>query len=113
MQNDVNDPHWHGSFCDDKLCQEWEGDCDVDSHCAGSLKCGNNNCPDQFNWPVHHDCCYMPGNDNIVFPFYKNWNVGHKTLDGLGQAPAHLKFFLLYSEITVSMHICITIKMSL
>ena len=50
-----------GSFCNNNLCQEWEGDCDIDSHCSGSLKCGNNNCPAHFYWPSGHDCCYMPG----------------------------------------------------
>ena len=25
-------------------CGEGEGDCDTDEDCAGSLKCGNNNC---------------------------------------------------------------------
>ena len=68
-----NATHWflanpYGYFCNINLCQEWEGDCDDDSQCAGSLKCGNDNCPAQFNWPSEHDCCEMPGNDNIVFP---------------------------------------------
>ena len=46
-----------GQYCASNLCQEWEGDCDDDSECAGSLKCGNDNCPAQFNWPATHDCC--------------------------------------------------------
>ena len=64
-----------GSFCNNNLCQEWEGDCDKDSDCAGSLKCGNNNCPAHFYWPSGHDCCYMPGNDNIVPCIQAEWRL--------------------------------------
>ena len=64
------------SFCNNNLCQEWEGECDEDSQCAGSLKCGENNCPAQFNWHAERDCCYESGNDTIVFPFHKNWDSG-------------------------------------
>jgi len=39
-------------------CQENEGDCDNDSECAGSLVCGNDNCP-SINPLAHRfaDCC--------------------------------------------------------
>ena len=40
-------------------CSIGEGDCDKDSHCAGSLVCGKNNCK-QFNnaWSdASFDCC--------------------------------------------------------
>ena len=56
----------NGEFCTENLCQEWEGDCDHDSECAGSLKCGTNNCPAQFNWNPTEDCCYKPGSDNAM-----------------------------------------------
>ena len=53
-----------GSFCstNGRLCQEMEGDCDNDIECAGSLKCGTDNCnlPGQSTWPSSHDCCYQP-----------------------------------------------------
>ena len=38
-------------------CNVGEGDCDSDSHCAGSLKCGTNNCA----WGGTDDCCYGGG----------------------------------------------------
>ena len=53
---------YDGSFCSagGRLCQEGEGDCDGDNECAGSLKCGVDNCnrPEQNTWPSHYDCCY-------------------------------------------------------
>ena len=55
-----------GSFCNSNLCQEWEGDCDTDSHCAGSLKCGKDNCPAEFNWDKTEDCCYKQGNCHFI-----------------------------------------------
>jgi len=43
-----------------KPCKEGEGDCDYDSHCAGDLKCGNNNCQgDTFD--STDDCCIAGG----------------------------------------------------
>ena len=55
---------YDGSFCSagGRLCQEGEGDCDGDNECAGSLKCGEDNCnrPEQNTWPSHYDCCYQP-----------------------------------------------------
>ena len=46
-------------FCGAKLCQEWEGDCDSDDECAGSLICGKDNCnqPQHNSWPSDSDCC--------------------------------------------------------
>ena len=48
-------------FCsrDGRLCQEMEGDCDHDNECAGSLKCGTDNCGSAYggDW----DCCAQPG----------------------------------------------------
>ena len=42
-----------------RLCQEMEGDCDHDHECAGSLKCGTDNCGSGYggDW----DCCAQPG----------------------------------------------------
>ena len=50
-------------FCSQngRLCQEMEGDCDNDNECAGSLKCGADNC--ESNYPGNYDCCYLPGDD--------------------------------------------------
>ena len=46
-------------------CDEGEGDCDKDSHCEGTLKCGKNNCrelyPDDDSIYKRLDCCYNPG----------------------------------------------------
>ena len=47
----------------DDPCHEGGGDCDQDSDCIGSLKCGNNNCRNEFssdgsNWSSAADCCF-------------------------------------------------------
>ena len=47
----------------DNPCYEGGGDCDRDSDCIGSLKCGNNNCRNEFssdgsNWSSAADCCF-------------------------------------------------------
>ena len=47
----------------DDPCYEGGGDCDRDSDCIGSLKCGNNNCRNEFssdgsNWSSAADCCF-------------------------------------------------------
>ena len=45
-------------------CDEGEGDCDKDSHCEGTLKCGKNNCRglyDNNSIKKSMDCCYDPG----------------------------------------------------
>ena len=47
----------------DDPCHEGGGDCDSDSDCIGSLKCGNNNCRNEFssdgsNWSSAADCCF-------------------------------------------------------
>ena len=43
-------------------CSVAGGDCDTDSHCAGSLTCGTNNCLADFSssgssWDSAADCC--------------------------------------------------------
>ena len=52
--------HITGNCCNEpgKPCYEGEGDCDRDSHCAGDLVCGKDNCR-RFNpaSPATHDCC--------------------------------------------------------
>ena len=62
-------------------CGYGQGDCDMDSECEGSLKCGNDNCVGSSNVDIvfgsHFDCCY-PGlsikekdaNTEIIFFFY-------------------------------------------
>ena len=42
-------------------CGIGEGDCDTDSQCSGSLKCGTDNCGSNF--PKGFDCCYNQGKD--------------------------------------------------
>ena len=37
-------------------CKEFEGDCDTDDDCEGSLICGIDNCGSSFKWPKA-DCC--------------------------------------------------------
>ena len=39
-------------------CGSGEGDCDSDSDCIGSLKCGSNNCDTSLGFPPDYDCCY-------------------------------------------------------
>ena len=55
------------SFCskNEILCQEWEGDCDEDLECEGTLRCGSNNCPAENNWSHDVDCCYQPLNKDV------------------------------------------------
>ena len=47
-----------GWYCctSSNLCGADQGDCDVDSECAGSLICGTNNCPSGFYYSGF-DCC--------------------------------------------------------
>ena len=56
-------------------CNVGGGDCDLDSHCSGSLTCGNNNCRNDFsssgsNWASSADCCegiYFITNTFVIF----------------------------------------------
>ena len=56
-------------------CNAGGGDCDLDSHCSGSLTCGNNNCRNDFsssgsNWASSADCCegiYFITNTFVIF----------------------------------------------
>ena len=43
------------------LCGIGEGDCENDSHCFGSLKCGSNNCDTSLGFGPAWDCCYDDG----------------------------------------------------
>jgi len=44
-------------------CDEGQGDCDADSHCAAGLKCGQNNCKEFHpNALGDTDCCFKPAN---------------------------------------------------
>ena len=53
MRCDPKNNHW--SCCSDTTpCGVGEGDCDRDSHCAGDLKCGKDNCPAGHG---NMDCC--------------------------------------------------------
>ena len=45
----------------DKPCGIYEGDCDDNDECLGTLKCGEDNCLD-VGLPIGNlpDCCYDP-----------------------------------------------------
>ena len=63
---------WGGDSCctSSNTCKEGEGDCDLDSDCAGVLVCGTDNCR---NGPLGYlggydstdDCCKKPSKYNI------------------------------------------------
>ena len=49
----------------DHPCKEGQGDCDSHSECMPGLKCGVNNCRNQFStsssaWHSTADCCFKP-----------------------------------------------------
>ena len=51
---------WQDLFCSpDAPCSFSQGDCDSDDECAGSLKCGSDNCnqPQHNSWRFDADCC--------------------------------------------------------
>ena len=41
-------------------CGIGKGDCDKDADCEAGLKCGVNNCDNDFP-SYHYDCCFNPG----------------------------------------------------
>ena len=45
------------------ICDNGEGDCDLDSQCRGRLKCGDNNCAG-LTFDTTDDCCWDAG---VVF----------------------------------------------
>ena len=48
----------------DYPCDEFQGSCQDDSHCAGKLKCGRNNCnKTTFHWDQAR-CCQ--GNCSVI-----------------------------------------------
>ena len=47
-------------------CGIGEGDCDTDSQCSGSLKCGTDNCDTSLGFPTGYDCCYQGKDTNIA-----------------------------------------------
>ena len=54
-----------GDFCCSwtNICDNGEGDCDLDSQCRGRLKCGDNNCAG-LTFDTTDDCCWDAG---VVF----------------------------------------------
>ena len=50
---------------DSEKCGVGEGDCDYDSDCHGSLKCGHNNCPQVVTFGSGDDCCYYEYAGNL------------------------------------------------
>ena len=72
-------------FCSQngRLCQEMEGDCDNDNECAGSLKCGADNC--ESTYPSNYDCCYLPGDvvDNKQVPLSMQETINVNVIQNL------------------------------
>jgi len=59
MGQDYSEPCYGGDSCCDSRpdgCPEGEGDCDMDSHCAGELVCGEDNC-NGSGFDSTDDCC--------------------------------------------------------
>ena len=54
-----DDTNWSCCSTDHK-CGIGKGDCDKDADCESGLKCGHDNCSNDFpsKW---YDCCYNPG----------------------------------------------------
>merc|ERR1719347_2195256 len=55
-------------FCSNtRPCGVNQGDCDLDSHCRGRLKCGEDNCRKLHGYQADKDadCCYNPGSPGI------------------------------------------------
>ena len=78
--NGVSSTNW--SCCSyNEPCNVGGGDCDRDSDCLGSLKCGNDNCRNDFstegsNWSAIADCCYGKFSYFMYFPtpnFHCSW----------------------------------------
>ena len=67
-------PHGDWGCCTEECpCQEGEGDCDEDSHCAGHLTCGTNNCP--IDGDHRGDCCEAPcGCHKQCQPPHDDWD---------------------------------------
>jgi len=71
-------------------CSAAQGDCDDDSHCKGSLKCGKNNCKDfHANARSSADCCIeiKSGSGFLGWSFCKQYKYGLYTSPpcGVGQ----------------------------
>ena len=93
-------PSTDWSCCDhDNPCNEGGGDCDRDSDCIGSLKCGNNNCRNEFssdgsNWSSAADCCF-----GMHTTLYKFNTCSLKRY--LGLKIGKIKFGILRRDITI------------
>jgi len=67
MGQDFSEPCYGGDSCCDSRpggCPEGEGDCDMDSHCAGELVCGEDNC-NGSGFDSTDDCCEKPTKNPI------------------------------------------------
>ena len=52
---------YRDSCCSDQeKCGEYEGDCNSDSECYGSLVCEYNGCPFSKGFSKHASCCKQP-----------------------------------------------------
>ena len=70
----ITDPNYDDHKCtggdgccgnNDHWCGPNEGDCDSDSDCWGSMRCGSNNCPKGGGFTKDDDCCY--GKNKYLF----------------------------------------------
>lgn len=61
-------------------CSVGEGDCDLDKECAGTLRCGNNNCA----WGGDDDCCMGITFDSLlsfIFPLSLRESIALRSRD--------------------------------
>jgi len=74
------------SCCDSGGCLAGEGDCDMDSQCAGDLICGKNNCVgDGFD--SDDDCCVADPSPNPIANGTESMDITVTlSCDGLGNA---------------------------
>jgi len=87
MGQDYSEPCYGGDSCCDSRpdgCPEGEGDCDMDSHCAGELVCGEDNC-NGSGFDSTDDCCktkIVPTEDDItvILSCDKLKNVHHEII---------------------------------
>ena len=71
---------------DDSQCGLGEGDCDSDSHCAGDLTCGNDNCPSPA--ASYMDCC----EGKLVLKFNSKDKIKH-LCNYVLMSPSYVKYF--------------------
>ena len=88
------------NFCSTQnICQEDEGDCDLNTECSGNLFCGYNNCPDEVWFDLETDCCTST---QIVSPNYPNSYPDYIYETWLITAPVGIMIYLQFH----AFHVC-------